>query len=183
MEITWTIREATSDDSAAIGDLHRDAFGDHGEVVARLADAIVRLTDASRLLSLVAVEDEHLIGHALFSPGILDAPSRMIDVAVLSPVGVATSHQRRGIGRALIAHGLAALKTNGTPLVFLEGDPSYYSRLGFEPGKPLGFRKPSLRIPDPAFQVFQLAAADSRMTGTLVYPQVFWDLDAVGLRD
>jgi hypothetical protein len=36
------------------------------------------------------------------------------------------------------------------PAVFLEGSAGYYPRFGFEPGEPLGFRKPSLRIPDAA---------------------------------
>jgi putative acetyltransferase len=66
--------------------------------------------------------------------------------------------------------------------VFLEGDPNYYVRAGFEPAVPHGFRKPSLRIPDAAFQVYRLSAYEPWMTGTLVYPQVFWDHDCVGLR-
>ena len=43
--------------------------------------------------------------------------------------------------------------------------------------------KPSLRIPDEAFQVKVLQRYESWMTGTLVYSQTFWDLDLVGLRD
>ena len=75
------------------------------------------------------------------------------------------------------------LAERGVPLVFLEGPPSYYARLGFEQAEPLGFRKPSLRIPDRAFQVFRLPAYEPEMTGTLVYAQIWWDHDAVGLRD
>ena len=69
------------------------------------------------------------------------------------------------------------------PLVFLEGDPRYYSRLGFTPGASGGFRKPSLRIPDGAFQFAALAAYEPWMTGTLVYSATFWAHDCVGLRD
>ena len=69
------------------------------------------------------------------------------------------------------------------PLVVLEGDPAYYSRFGFGPGGDLGFRKPSLRIPDDAFQVIKLPAYEAWMTGTLVYSEPFWRHDAVGLRD
>jgi putative acetyltransferase len=58
-----------------------------------------------------------------------------------------------------------------------------YSRLGFVPGADLGFRKPSLRIPDAAFQVARLGTYQPWMTGTLVYAAPFWDHDAVGLRD
>jgi putative acetyltransferase len=71
----------------------------------------------------------------------------------------------------------------GAPAVFLEGDPAYYSRFGFTPGGGHGFRKPSLRIPDAAFQVAVLPAYEPWMTGTLVYAEPFWRYDCVGLRD
>ncbi|HET7305799.1 MAG TPA: hypothetical protein VFJ12_14755 [Segeticoccus sp.] len=35
----------------------------------------------------------------------------------------------------------------------------------------------------PAFQVRRLPAHEPWMTGTLVYPDVFWELDCVGLRE
>lgn len=50
-------------------------------------------------------------------------------------------------------------------------------------GEPLGFRRPSLRIPEPAFQVLRLDSWEPWMTGTLVYSRIFWDLDCVGLRE
>ncbi|MGC4804495.1 hypothetical protein [Micromonospora sp. DT233] len=45
-----------------------------------------------------------------------------------------------------------------------------------------GFRKPSLRIPDRAFQVIKLSAYEPWMTGTFVYSNTFWRLDCVGAR-
>ena len=47
---------------------------------------------------------------------------------------------------ALVRAALRVAAEQSAPLVFLEGSPAYYSRFGFEPGGPLGFRKPSLRI-------------------------------------
>ncbi|WP_332330034.1 hypothetical protein [Streptomyces sp. WMMC1477] len=46
-------------------------------------------------------------------------------------------------------------------------------RLGFVPGGGLGFRRPSLRIPEPAFQVRALSSHAPWMTGTLVYGETF----------
>ena len=66
--------------------------------------------------------------------------------------------------------------------MFLEGDPRYYSRLGFVPAGPLGFTAPSPRIPGPAFQVWPTPAYRGGLSGALVYPDVFWRHDAVGLR-
>ena len=102
---------------------------------------------------------------------------------MLSPLGVLPEHQKRGIGSALVRRGLEAMAEQDTPLVFLEGDPRYYSRFGFVPGGDRGFRKPSLRIPDAAFQVIKLQRYEPWMTGTLVYAEPFWRYDLVGLRD
>ncbi|RKN38693.1 GNAT family N-acetyltransferase [Micromonospora endolithica] len=175
------VREERQHDHDAVRDVHRRAFGDHGAVVAPLADALRR--DDPAALSLVAERAGQVVGHVMFTRALLDAPRRLVGVRVLSPVGVHPDHQRRGIGSALIRRGLELLDADGVPLVFLEGDPRYYARLGFRAGGPDGFRKPSLRIPDAAFQVFPLAAHQPWMTGTLVYPATFWEHDCVGLRD
>lgn len=68
-------------------------------------------------------------------------------------------------------------------MVFLEGSTRYCARFGFAPGAQQGFRTPSLRIPDAAFQAVALPAHEPWMTGTPVCSQTFWDQDAVGLRD
>jgi putative acetyltransferase len=42
--------------------------------------------------------------------------------------------------------------------------------------------RPSARIPEPAFQAWRLSAFRDGLSGALVYPDVFWRHDAVGLR-
>lgn len=54
-------------------------------------------------------------------------------VFLLSPMAVATAHQRQGIGQGLLRSALAALKAEGIDCVFTYGDPKYYSRVGFQP--------------------------------------------------
>lgn len=175
------IRTERTGDHAAVRDVHRRAFGDHGDVVADLTDAL-RAGDPAAL-SLVAEVDDAVAGHVLVSRSLLDAPRRLVRVQVLSPLGVAPERQRRGVGTALVREALRRLDERAEPLVFLEGDPGYYARLGFRPGGEAGFRKPSLRIPDAGFQVVTLAAHEPWMTGTLVYSAPFWEHDCVGLRD
>jgi len=175
------IRAEQAGDHDRVSEIHRLAFGN--DWLPRLVDDLRRSLDEQPGLSLVAVTDsDEVAAHLMFTRNLLDAPQRLVEVQVLSPVGVHPDHQRRGVGSALIRHGLDLVPRLGVPLVFLEGDPAYYSRFGFVAGGPLGFRRPSTRIPAPGFQVLPLPAYESWMTGTLVYRQEFWDHDAVGLR-
>jgi putative acetyltransferase len=176
------IRAEQPADEPAVRELHLAAFGEEGRVVADLVDALRRRHSTQPSLSLVATDADRVVGHVLLTRSLLDAPRRLVDVQVLSPLGVQPERQREGIGAALVRRAVEVLEARGVPLVFLEGSPRYYPRLGFRPGGDLGFRKPSLRIPDAAFQALTLPAYEPWMTGTLVYSATFWRCDAVGLR-
>jgi putative acetyltransferase len=47
----------------------------------------------------------------------------------------------------------------------------------------MGFTPPSGRIPDAAFMAYPLPGYDPALRGALVYADVFWRADAVGLRE
>jgi len=168
-------------DAAAVRDVVTRSLED--PVVADLVDAFRASRDWLPGMSFVAEYDGEVAGQVLFTRSLLDSPERLVDVLVLSPVSVLPDYQGCGIGSALIRHGLAAVGQRTEPLVSLEGSPRYYARFGFEPGGEQGFQRPSLRIPEPAFQVLKLPPHEPWMTGSLVYSHVFWDLDCVGLRD
>jgi predicted N-acetyltransferase YhbS len=53
---------------------------------------------------------------------------------LLGPLAVEGRYQRRGIGRALMEHGLNMARVLGHDAVILVGDEPYYSRFGFRPG-------------------------------------------------
>ncbi len=133
-------------------------------------------------MSFVATVDDRVVGHVLLSATRVDAPRRIVDVLCLSPLGVVPEFQCQGIGTQLIAYALEAADSQGVPLVFLEGSPRYYGTRGFEGASGAGFRSPSLRIPEAAFQVARLSAHEPWMTGTFVYSEAFWAFDCVGLR-
>jgi putative acetyltransferase len=177
------VRRAVAYDASAIGDVVTKAFGDEGPVVTELVVLLQQHRCGRDGLSFVAVADDIVVGHVLVTRSRLDTMVRTIDVGVLSPLAVDERWRGRGVARALVAAAVTGTQDTGLPLLFLEGDPAFYARLGFVAAGPLGFRKPSLRIPDAAFQVMHLSACEPWMTGTLVYAEPFWDLDCVGLRD
>ena len=156
-----------------------EAFRDDGQV-ARLAEALRSRPDAGA--AFVAEQDGEVVGEVQLSISWVDAASELVAVFVLSPLGVLPAHQRKGVGRALVDAAVAEAEQRGVPLVFLEGDPRYYARLGWEQASAFGFTAPSARIPDPGFQVVRLAGWQPWMTGALVYNDTFWSLDFVGLR-
>jgi putative acetyltransferase len=177
------VRAEAMSDWSAVRTVHLTAFGDHGQVVANLVDDLRDAVARGEGISLVAEERGEVVGHVMFSPSLLDAPKRLVRVQVLSPIGVLPAFQKQGVGTKLIRRGVELLVERSVPLIFLEGPPAYYSRHGFQQAADQGFRKPSLRIPDTAFQVLPLPAYEPWMTGTLVYAEPFWRHDCVGLRD
>lgn len=176
-----TYRAELLADREAIRRVHTRAFDDEGTVAA-LTDALRAAPARLASLSFVAAVDGEVVGHVMLSASRLDASPRLVDVYVLSPLGVLPGFQRRGVGAALIAMALAAARERMVPLVFLEGDPGYYGKHGFERAVAYGFGPPSLRIPPAAFQVARLPLYQPWMTGTLVYSDTFWAYDCVGLR-
>ena len=106
------------------------AFGDHGEVVAALVEGLRPDVSADVGVSLVAEQDGEILGHVMFSRSLLDAPRRLVDVQVLSPLAVLPAWQRKGMGAALVRRGLELMAESDVPVVFVEGPPAYYSRLG-----------------------------------------------------
>lgn len=180
MDQPWRVRAERPADEAAVDALVAAAFGGP-EVPVLLGE--MRRDHCWLGLSHVA-EDARgdVVGHVSFTRAWVDDPQRLVEVLVLSPMSVMPGQQRRGVGRVLVHRSLDALAERPEPAVFLEGDPAYYSGLGFVPATPLGFTRPSVRIPEPAFQVRRLPAYQPGLSGALVYPDVFWRHDAVGLR-
>ncbi len=155
------------------------AFGDHEGVDAL---AVELAAGDAHIASIVAVDDDDPVGHVQLSRGWVDASDRLVEVAILSPLSVLPARQRAGIGGRLVHAAVARAGERGFPAVFLEGSPGYYPRFGFAPGGDHGFTAPSVRIPAAAFQVVLLPAYEPSVRGALVYPEVFWRRDCVGLR-
>ena len=140
------------------------------------------LHERDAVLSLVAEVDGEPVGHVLFSTlplrGADGAPGTT--VLCLSPLSVRAAFRRRGIARALVAAGLAALAGRPEPLVVLEGSPTMYAKFGFRPAREFGVERPTELIPEPAFQAVALPSYRPGLRGRVEYPQHFYEIGAVG---
>lgn len=175
------VREAGDADTPAVEAVVEAAFGEAG---AAINDVMARLRGVEDMaVELVAVSGDEVVGCVALSRAWLDARERLVDVLVLSPLAVAPDRQGRGIGTRLLDAVPEAAEGLGAPLVFLEGDPGFYAARGWQTASHLGLERPSRRIPDPACQARLLASHEPWMTGRLVYPDAWWRLDLVGLRD
>ncbi len=179
----YEIRAPRPEELGPTGEVVAAAFGDSGPTVADLVIQLRKLWDAGRGFELVAVSEDGVLGHVGFTRGYLDSLDRLRYVLVLSPLAVRPDAHGHGIGSALVRAGLEAAARQGFDLVFLEGAPRLYPKLGFVEGGREGFGKPSVRIPDRAFQVYFLTDEGRSLSGQLVYPEAFWEMDCVGLRD
>ena len=80
-------------------------------------------------ISRVAEIDGRVVGHIAFSPIVISDGTQ--DWYGLGPVSVLLEYQRRGIGKALIAKGLARLQGLGARGCCLVRHPEYYGKVGF----------------------------------------------------
>lgn len=176
------IRAERVDDAYHVQRLHSAAFGDYGKEVNGLVEDLRPTIAEQGGFSAVAENDSGVVGHVMVTTSLLDSERRLAPAPVLGPLAVDPHHQGSGIGAGLMQWAIEAATEARSPFILLEGDPGYYSRFGFRPAGPLGFRKPSLRIPDAAFQILLLPDYEAWMTGTIVYAWPFWANDAVGLR-
>jgi len=130
------VRMEQRPDRAAVRRLHLAAFGDHGQVVADLMDALRHEATGDDALSLLA-EDPHgnVVGHVMFTRSLLDAPRRLVEVQVLSPIAVLPERQGQGAGAALIKAGPDVMTERSVPVVFLDATPATTPAWGSLPAR------------------------------------------------
>jgi putative acetyltransferase len=163
-----TIRTETAGDAPAIHAVNAAAFGQNAE--ADLVDALREQADP--IISLVADDDGAVVGHILFSPVTL---SNHADLRImgLAPMAVLPSHQRRGIGSALVRAGLERCAQIGGVAVVVLGHADFYPRFGFVPASRFTIAC-TYDVPDDVFMAIELTpGALAGRSGTVRYHQAF----------
>lgn len=156
------VRPETPADIAAIRIVEEVAFGRRDE--ARLADDLRAGADA--VFSLVAVQDEIIAGHVMFSR--MTAP---FPALALGPIAVLPEYRRKGIASRLIREGIARSEAAGWAGIFVLGDPVFYRRFGFEMDKAIGFTS---RYAGPHLMALSLGGNELPAdAGVIEYAQAF----------
>jgi putative acetyltransferase len=165
------IRLATEADWTAIPEVHRAAFGGHGDDVAWLVGELRASEWYEPELSFVAEAQGGLVGHVMNTWCWLEGGSPR--VLQLSPLGVLPAFQHRGHGSALVRASLDAVRARGEALLLVEGDPRYYSRFGFVNAGELGLMAPPEALDERGFQVNVLDPGAELPQGRVAYSPPF----------
>lgn len=125
------IRLASIQDRDDIHTIHMSAFPEgENEIVSKLSSDLLTDNTTSQIISLVAEINTTVVGHAAFSPVIINN-NDSIQGYILAPLGVKPDYQHRYIGSTLIEHGIQKLSGMGVNIAFVYGDPGYYGQYGF----------------------------------------------------
>ena len=100
-----------------------------GKLIGGLASELSSNIDNEEIICFGAYEEESLIASIFFTRLRF---SDGIQVYMLAPVAVSTEHQGKGVGQALIQYGLNELKNRSVAVAITYGDPSFYSKVGFQ---------------------------------------------------
>ena len=168
LALSFNVRDALARDDDAVRALHVEAFASHPSSDHTEHLIVDRLRARGRLtLSLVACDTSGaVVGHAAFSPVLIAGADR--GWFGLGPLAVLPAQQARGIGSALVRHGLERLAQAGARGCVVLGDPAYYGRFGFA-------SSPQLQFPGPPATHFMALAlgAHAIPSGVVRYDPAF----------
>ena len=151
-------------DEPQIRDLLEASFPGFGE--ADLVDALRR--DGEMVLSLVAEEEDTVIGHIGFSRLWVENEGGAVPAVALAPLAVYTEYQQQGIATRLVREGHACIAAIGETLSVVVGEPNYYGRFGYS------HRRAAYFVSDyQSDYLMALSFGAAPWEGRLVYPPAF----------
>ncbi|MFT5195144.1 MAG: putative acetyltransferase [Cellvibrionaceae bacterium] len=168
----FLVRPETTADHSAVYKVVSTAFKTADE-----AELVNRLRPILNVISLVALHNEKIVGHIMFSPvALIDENDQPITIKIigLAPVAVSPEHQHVGVGKALINAGLEVCQKSGYQACVLLGHPDYYPKFGFKPALSVFGIRSTYEVPDPVFMALELeSGALNEKSGTIHYHPTF----------
>lgn len=165
------IRQEQPADYAVVYQMIKEAFahaehsdGNEQDLVSALRESEAFIPE----LSLVAVEDNRIVGHILFTEAVVGNTK----VLALAPLSVLPAYQNRGIGLSLIKQGHAGAARLGYRYSVVLGHAKYYPKAGYVPASRYGIRAP-FPVEDENFMAVCLSGNAERLNGTMEYDKAF----------
>lgn len=167
----FKIRKENKNDYNEVYNVIKKAFETAEHSDENEQDLVVRLRNSKAFipeLSLVAVEENKIVGYILFTKiKIKDN----IELA-LAPLAVLPEYQRKGIGKKLIETGHNIAKNLGYHYSIVLGSENYYSKMGYIPAIQYGIKAP-FQVPDENFMAIKLNDTNIEIKGTVEYAKEF----------
>lgn len=165
------IRQENKNDHEEVYKIVKEAFAsaqfsDGGE-----QDLVVRLRKSGSFipeLSLVAVEDEKIVGHILFTRAYVGKDT----VLALAPLSVLPQHQNKGIGLSLIKRGHSIASRLGYKYSVVLGHAEYYKKAGYVPADSYGIKAP-FEVERENFMAVCFQETADKLNGVIEYDGAF----------
>jgi len=100
-----------------------------GTLIGNLVEELQKTTKPEDIFCFVAIDKNEIIASIFFTRFTTETN---LNAFILSPVAVATQHQKKGIGQNLIKFAIDYLKQNNVELLLTYGDPDFYSKISFK---------------------------------------------------
>ncbi|MDO5405974.1 MAG: N-acetyltransferase [Eubacteriales bacterium] len=165
------IRQEKTEDYDAVYHVIKDAFAAAEYTDGNEQNLVNELRKSNSFipeLSLVAVEDEKVVGHILFTKAYVNG----VEVLALAPLAVLPEYQNRGIGLALIKQGHRIAYRLGYEYSVVLGHSKYYPKAGYIPASQYGIRAP-FEVEDENFMAVSLSGNQKKLNGIIEYDKAF----------
>ena len=134
-------------------------------------DLVVALRKSNNFipkLSLVAIEDNKIVGYILFTK----IKIGQFEELALAPLGVLPEYQHQGVGSKLIEEGHKIAKNLGYHYSVVLGSEKYYPKFGYIPAIQYGIKAP-FDVPNENFMAIKLNEANTEIKGNVQYAKEF----------
>ena len=165
------IRQEQPADYNAVYQVVKEAFANAEHTDGDEQDLVVRLRKSKSFipeLSLVAVENEKIVGHILFTRAFVNG----LEVLALAPLSVLPEYQNRGIGQSLIKQGHIIAQKMGYKYSVVLGHAAYYPKSGYVPASRYGIKAP-FEVEDANFMAVCLNETSGNLNGIMEYDEAF----------
>lgn len=166
------IRKEKPNDYSDVYELNKLAF--KGDEDAKLVDLLRKSSAFIPELSLVAIIDNNIVGHILFTKiKIVANNGKENESLALAPMAVSPNYQKKGIGGQLIKTGFEIAREMNFKSVIVLGHEKYYPKFGFEPTTKWQISAP-YEVPANAFMGIELVSNGLKdISGVVQYAKEF----------